>query len=97
FVVKVKSLTTGGNVTVTGTRALAIVSAGDVSIGHVVSVSAKLSSAGPGAVSNEAACRGGNAAAGNSEGRAGGGGGGFGTAGGQGGIGGSPSVTAGSA
>jgi hypothetical protein len=95
FVIKVKSLTTGGDITVRGTQALAIVSAGDVSIGHVLSVSASFQNPGPGAVSNDNACKGGPAPAGNSEGGGGGGGGGFGTAGGAGGVGGSPTVPGG--
>lgn len=95
FVIKVKSLTSGGDITVKGTKALAIVSDGDVSIGHVLNVSASLQIPGPGAVTNEAGCRGGNAPAGNTEGGGGGGGGGFGTAGGAGGTGGSPTVAGG--
>ena len=90
FVVKVKSFTTGGNVTVTGNRALAIVSDGAVTIGHTIDISAAAGTNGPGALTNDATCRGGNAAAGNNEGKAGGGGGGFGTAGGDGGTGAPP-------
>lgn len=95
FVVKVKSFQTGGGVTVQGTKALVILSAGDVKIDHDISVSARLAVNGPGAIANNAACRGGDGAAGNSNGKPGGGGGGFGTAGGKGGNGGSPVIQGG--
>jgi hypothetical protein len=95
LVVKVKSFTTGGNVTVTGSRGLVILSGGDVTIDHTIGVSAALETNGPGAITNDASCRGKNAAAGNANGTSGGGGGGFGTAGGSGGSGGSPSVAGG--
>lgn len=97
LVLKVKSLTTGGNVTVLGARALAIVSAGLVKINHVVSVSARTQLDGPGALVSDSSCRGGGTGAGNAKGWAGGGGGGFGTAGGRGGTGGNPTVQGGSA
>lgn len=97
FVIKVRSFTTGGLVTVQGTRALAIVSAGAVTIGHRLSVSARADINGPGALAIDANCRGGNAGAANANGHAGGGGGGFGTAGGRGGTGGSPTVQGGAA
>ncbi|MDX2093251.1 MAG: hypothetical protein SFX73_35740 [Kofleriaceae bacterium] len=92
FVVKVKSFTTNGNVTITGSRALAIVSDGPVLIRNLVTLSANGSTNGPGALTEDATCRGGSAPAGNVEGKAGGGGGGFGTAGGRGGNGGNPLI-----
>ncbi len=95
FVLKVKSFTTGGNVTVVGTRALVIVAAGAVVINHVVSVSARTQINGPGSLVNDAACRGGVTASGNANGWAGGGGGGFGSVGGHGGTGGSPTIQGG--
>lgn len=92
FVLKVKSFVTGGNVTVSGNKALVVVSAGAVTINHIVSVSARTQLNGPGAVVNDPACRGGSTLAGNVNGWAGAGGGGFGTAGGRGGTGGSPTI-----
>jgi len=93
FVIKVKSFQTGGLVTVQGTRALAIVSAGDVKIDHDISVSARLEVNGPGAILDSSTCRGTDAAASNVNGEPGGGGGAFGTVGGKGGNGGSPVIT----
>ncbi|MDX2090605.1 MAG: hypothetical protein SFX73_22285 [Kofleriaceae bacterium] len=95
FVIKVKAFTTGGSITVQGSRALAIVASGDVTIGHNLSVSARNEVNGPGALPNDTTCTGKAPSAGNNEGKAGGGGGGFGTAGGRGGNGGSPSVNGG--
>ncbi len=95
FVVKVKSFTTGGPVTVTGARGLVIVSAADVKIRHTLSVSARTQISGPGALLNDVACRGGATGPGNASGWAGAGGGGFGGPGGKGGTGGSPTIAAG--
>lgn len=95
FVIKVKSFQTGGIVTVVGSRALAIVSAENVTINHVLSMSARGELNGPGAIATDTTCRGGSAAAGNVNGDAGGGGGGFGTAGGRGGTGGNPQIAGG--
>lgn len=97
FVLKTKSFTTGGNVTVVGTRALVVVAAGDVTIKHVFSVSARTQNSGPGAILDDNACAGGSTAGTTSSGWAGAGGGGFGTAGGRGGTGGSPMLAAGTA
>jgi hypothetical protein len=95
FVIKAKSFATGGTVTVTGTRALAIVVDGPITISHVISVSAPLGGNGPGALPNDATGKGGNGGNGSTEGQSGGGGGGFGTAGGRGGTGGVPTVNGG--
>ncbi len=97
LVIKVKSFTTGGIITVQGTRALVILSGGDVVIDHDINVNGRGEINGPGAIVNNAACRGGTPAASNANGGAGGGGGGFGTAGGSGGTGGSPVIAAGTA
>lgn len=95
FVVEAKSVT-AGKVTVTGSKALAIVAFGAVQINGAISVDATgFGINGPGAVTNDPACAGGNAGPGNSSGEAGGGGGGFGTKGGSGGSGGSPTVAGG--
>lgn len=97
FIIKTKSFKTGGNVTVVGTRALAIVSAGVVRIDHIVSVSARTQVNGPGAMTTDTSCLGGGTPPGNAKGHAGAGGGGFGTAGGRGGTGGIPVIQGGSA
>lgn len=97
LVIKVKSFTTGGNISVEGTRALVILSGEDVVINHDINVSARLDVNGPGAITNNASCRGGAPAANNADGGAGGGGGGFGTAGGTGGTGGIPVIAGGTA
>lgn len=77
------------NVTVRGTRALAIVADGDVIIRGALSVSAVRETPGAGAVpGTDGACNAGQGTQA-SNGTAGGGGGGFGTAGGRGGNGGS--------
>lgn len=89
FVVVAKSITTD-TVTVTGTRALALVAEGAVTINGRISVDAREDIPGPGAL-DEAGCRGGNSAQG-TNGSPGAGGGGFGSVGGRGGRGGSPSV-----
>ena len=94
FVIKVKSFATGGDVTVVGTRALVIVSAGTVKITHTLSVSARARLNGPGSLLSDTACRGGSTS-GNANGWPGAGGGGFGSAGGRGGTGGSPLVQGG--
>jgi hypothetical protein len=94
FVIKAKNVTLN-NVQVTGTKALAIVASGTITIAGTLSVSARRDISGPGSLDN--ACRAGSASAGNANGNAGGGGGGFGTAGGRGGTGGSPVVQGGTA
>jgi hypothetical protein len=87
FVIRARSFQ-AGDVTVVGTRALAVVSDGDVLIEGVLSVSADVKVSGPGALPG-ANCNGGQG--GISGARAsGGGGGGFGTTGGNGGSGGVP-------
>lgn len=96
FVMKVKSFTTGGNVTVVGSRALVVISAGAVTINHVLSLSARKQINGPGAILNDSACRGGDGL-GTTKGGSGGAGGGFGSAGGRGGNGGIPTAQGGSA
>jgi len=95
LVIKAKTFATGGAVTVTGSRALAIVVDGDITISHVISVSAPLVGNGPGALPTDAVGKGGDGALGTMEGMSGGGGGGFGTAGGRGGTGGVPTVNGG--
>ncbi len=92
FVIKAKNVTANA-VTVTGTKALAIVASGTITIGGNLSVSGRLDTSGPGAL--DAVCRAGSAPAGNSAGGGGGAGGGFGTAGGKGGAGGSPTTQGG--
>lgn len=84
FVVMVKSLDASG-ITVVGDRALAIVSAGNITLRGVLSVSADQDVSGPGALVNDPICRGENGEGVDGEENAGGGGGGFGTAGGHGG------------
>jgi hypothetical protein len=95
MVIKAKTFETGGTVTVTGSRALAIVVDGAITINHPINVSAPLVGNGPGALPNDTTGRGGNGAAGSTEGSSGGGGGGFGTAGGRGGTGGFNTVNGG--
>jgi hypothetical protein len=96
FVIEAKSFTSSDHVTVTGTRALAIVSFGAVQIGSLVAVDATgFGVDGSGAVVGDATCAGSSAGAGNSHGEGGGGGGGFGTKGGIGGSGGAPTVAGG--
>lgn len=90
FLIKVKSLTANA-ITVTGARALTIVSSGPVLFNRPVDISATLDNNGPGAAN----CQGGTGAGSNSEGAPGGGGGGFGTIGGAGGTGGSPLLNGG--
>lgn len=96
FAVIVKSFT-AENVKVTGTRALAIVSAGMVTLKGNLSVSAIGGTNGPGALTTDTTCHGGDAGPGNDQGQAGGGGGGFGTVGGRGGADGNPTVQGGAA
>lgn len=93
FVIRASSFTSGA-ISVRGTRALAIVAAGDVTLTGVLSVSADFQVAGPGAIVTAQPCKG---AIGNhvGTGYSGGGGGGFGTAGGAGGVGGSAAGGAG--
>ena len=86
FIVKANTLV-AGDVTVVGSRAFAIVAAGTITLNGVVSVAANFDVSGPGAIVDNAECRGGSAATG-SNGSPGGGGGGFGTVGGAGGNGG---------
>jgi hypothetical protein len=93
LVIKVKSLVVSA-VTVSGARALAIVSAGDITVNGRISVNAQRDVAGPGALVADAACRGKDGANG-TDGDPGGGGGGFGTAGAQGGNGGVPTLQGG--
>jgi hypothetical protein len=95
MVIKAKTFETGGTVTVTGSRALAIVVDGAITINHPINVSAPLTGNGPGALPNDTTGRGGDGAAGATEGSSGGGGGGFGTAGGRGGTGGVATVNGG--
>jgi hypothetical protein len=90
FVVIAKSIATN-KITVTGSRALALVADGIISIDGHVALDARSDAAGPGAMLDEAGCRGANSAQGTS-GSPGAGGGGFGTAGGAGGSGGKPAV-----
>lgn len=97
FVIKAKDVRLN-NVQVTGTKALAIVASGTMTIRGVVSVSARRDISGPGSLDN--ACRAGSSPAvpsGNVNGFGGGGGGGFGTAGGKGGNGGNPVILGGTA
>ncbi|MFN0250450.1 MAG: hypothetical protein ACKV2T_26455 [Kofleriaceae bacterium] len=90
FVVIAKSIATN-KITVTGSRALALVADGIIAIDGHIAVDAKSDVAGPGAMLDEVGCRGGNSAQGTS-GSPGAGGGGFGSAGGAGGSGGKPAV-----
>lgn len=92
FIIKAKDVTLN-KVVVRGTKALAIVASGTITVTGDVSVSANRDTSGPGSLDN--ACRAGSAGAGNANGGAGGAGGGFGTAGGKGGTGGSPVVQGG--
>lgn len=97
FIIKAKDVRLN-NVQVTGTKALAIVASGTVTITGNVSVSARRDVSGPGSLDN--ACRAGSSPAtpaGNVNGFGGGGGGGFGTAGGKGGNGGNPVILGGTA
>lgn len=94
FVVKAKNVTLN-NVSVTGSKALAIVASGTITVTGRITVSARRDVSGPGSL--DAACRAGGAGATAGNGIAGGGGGGFGTVGGKGGNGGVPSVQGGTA
>ena len=91
FVVKARAIT-AQNVVVTGTKALAIVAGGKVTLNGTFSVSGARDISGAGAL--DTMCRAGNGLSGTS-GRSGGGGGGFGTKGGNGGSGASPTVVGG--
>jgi hypothetical protein len=85
FAISVKSLS-AANITVRGTRALAILSDGDVTITGTVSLSADGPTAGPGSITTgTSACLGGNGTDGGND-ISGDGGGGFGSAGGTGGA-----------
>ncbi len=94
FVIKANNVTANA-ITVNGTKALAIVAGGTITINGNVNLSARRDVSGPGSLDNS--CRAGSAGAGNNMGGGGGGGGGFGTAGGKGGTGGSPVTVAGTA
>lgn len=94
FVIQARSVATEA-VTVVGARALAIVSAGPITIRGNFSVSARLDVNGPGALPSDGACIGRSGAGTNANGHPGGGGGGFGTAGGTGGSGGVPVIAGG--
>ncbi len=94
FVIKAKDVTLT-NVSVTGSKALAIVASGTITISGRVSVSGRRDVSGPGSL--DAACRAGSAGTTVGNGIAGGGGGGFGTTGAKGGNGGVPTVQGGTA